>query len=110
MTASRLQRFCRTLNTLLHFRFTQPRAIGRKVSDEYTVQVCRLHHRELHRYGDEASWWAGVNVDPIPIPLELWRRSRPSRAHAITVLSSVTPSATSPDNAEQRQVGVEMQP
>jgi hypothetical protein len=59
-----------------HLRFAQPRALGRKVSDEYTVPVCRLHHLELHRYGDEVSWWAGVNVDPLPIALELWRRSR----------------------------------
>jgi hypothetical protein len=58
-----------------HIRFAQPRALGRKVSDEYTVPVCRLHHRELHRYGDEASWWTGVNVDPVPFALELWKRS-----------------------------------
>jgi hypothetical protein len=58
-----------------HIRFAQPRALGRKVSDEYTVPVCRLHHRELHRYGDEASWWAGVGLDPVPIALELWKRS-----------------------------------
>ena len=31
-----------------HIRFAQPRALGRKVSDEYTVPVCRVHHRELH--------------------------------------------------------------
>ena len=61
-----------------HIRFAQPRALGRKVSDEYTVPVCRLHHRELHRYGDEASWWVGVNVDPLPVALELWRRSKSS--------------------------------
>ena len=42
-----------------HIRFAQPRALGRKVSDEYTVPVCRVHHRDLHGYGDEASWWAG---------------------------------------------------
>ncbi len=60
-----------------HIRFAQPRALNRKVSDEYTVPVCRLHHRELHRYGDEASWWAGVDIDPLPIALGLWRRSRP---------------------------------
>jgi len=60
-----------------HIRFAQPRALGRKVSDEYTVPVCRLHHRELHRYGDEASWWAGVSIDPLPIALDLWRRSSP---------------------------------
>ena len=59
-----------------HIRFAQPRALNRKVSDEYTVPVCRLHHRELHRYGDEASWWVAVNLDPLPIALELWRASR----------------------------------
>jgi hypothetical protein len=69
-----------------HLRFAQPRALGRKVSDEFTVPVCRLHHRELHRYGDEASWWAGVNVDPVPIALELWRRSRSRAAHSSTLL------------------------
>jgi hypothetical protein len=58
-----------------HIRFAQPRALGRKVSDEYTVPVCRLHHRELHDYGDEASWWAAASIDPLPIVLELWRRS-----------------------------------
>jgi hypothetical protein len=61
-----------------HIRFAQPRALSRKVSDEYTVPVCRLHHRELHRYGDEASWWVGVQVDPLPVALELWRRSKSS--------------------------------
>jgi hypothetical protein len=66
----------RTPSEAHHIRFAQPRALGRKVSDEYTVPVCRLHHRELHRYGDEASWWAAVSVDPVPIALELWRRSR----------------------------------
>jgi ERF superfamily len=61
-----------------HIRFAQPRALGRKVSDEYTVPVCRLHHQELHGYGDEASWWAAVTIDPLPIALELWSRSRSS--------------------------------
>jgi hypothetical protein len=57
----------RTPSEAHHVRFAQPRALGRKVSDEYTVPVCRLHHRELHRYGDEASWWVGVNVDPLAV-------------------------------------------
>ena len=98
----------RTPSEAHHIRFAQPRALGRRVSDEFTAPVCRLHHRELHRYGDEASWWAGVNIDPLPIALELWRRSRPSGAHAITVLSSPAPAATKPDNAEQQQNSVEM--
>jgi ERF superfamily len=62
-----------------HLRYAQPRALGRKVSDEFTVPVCRLHHRELHRHGDEAAWWAGFNVDPIPIAVSLWRRTRPGQ-------------------------------
>ena len=66
----------RTPSEAHHLCFAQPRALGRKVSDEYTVPVCRLHHRDLHGYGDEASWWAGVSIDPLPIALELWRRSR----------------------------------
>jgi hypothetical protein len=56
-----------------HLRFAQPRALGRKVSDEYTVPVCRLHHRELHRHGDEAAWWMSLNIDPVPIAFALWR-------------------------------------
>jgi hypothetical protein len=66
----------RTSSEAHHIRFAQPRALSRKVSDEYTIPVCRLHHRELHGYGDEASWWAGVSIDPLPIALDLWRRSR----------------------------------
>jgi hypothetical protein len=66
----------RTPSEAHHIRFAQPRALGRKVSDEYTVPVCRLHHRELHRYGDEASWWAGVCIDPLSVALELWLKSR----------------------------------
>ena len=34
-----------------HLTFTQPRALGRRVSDEFLVPVCRTHHRELHRSG-----------------------------------------------------------
>jgi hypothetical protein len=56
-----------------HLRFAQPRALGRKVSDEFTVPVCRLHHRELHRHGDEAAWWMGLNIDPVPVAFALWR-------------------------------------
>ena len=66
----------RTPSEAHHVRFAQPRALGRKVSDEYTVPVCRLHRRDLHGYGDEASWWAAVSIDPLLNALELWRRSR----------------------------------
>jgi hypothetical protein len=59
-----------------HLRFAQPRALGRKVSDEFTVPLCRLHHRELHNHGDEKMWWKRINVDPLPIALTLWKQGR----------------------------------
>jgi hypothetical protein len=46
-----------------HLRFAQAPALGRKVSDEFTVPLCRGHHREVHRCGDEASWWAKIGID-----------------------------------------------
>jgi hypothetical protein len=59
-----------------HLTFTQPRALGRRVSDEFMVPVCRLHHRELHRFGDELGWWRRLNIDPVPIALRLWQQTR----------------------------------
>jgi hypothetical protein len=60
-----------------HLRFTQKRALGRKVSDEFTVPLCRGHHRELHRCGDEATWWSKLGLDPIAAARTLWLKSHP---------------------------------
>jgi len=59
-----------------HLTFMQPRALGHRVSDEFTVPVCRVHHRELHRQGDEAAWWDKVHIDPLPVALRLWQHTR----------------------------------
>ena len=59
-----------------HLTFTQPRALGRRVSDEFIVPVCRVHHRELHRSGNEVAWWRKLNIDPIPVALRLWQQRR----------------------------------
>ena len=48
-----------------HLRFAQHRALGRKVSDEFVVPLCRGHHREVHRSGDETSWWSKAGKDPL---------------------------------------------
>jgi ERF superfamily len=60
-----------------HLRFAQSKALGRKVSDEFTVPLCRGHHRELHRCGDEAAWWRNVHIDPIVAARSLWLESHP---------------------------------
>jgi len=58
-----------------HLRFAQSRALGRKVSDEFTVPLCRGHHRELHRHGDEVAWWKAAGIDPTPIAHDLWQQT-----------------------------------
>ena len=60
-----------------HLRFAQSRALGRKVSDEFTVPLCRAHHRELHRYGSEGSWWQNTGIDPLAAARMLWLESHP---------------------------------
>ena len=55
-----------------HLRFAQTRALGRKVSDEFTVPLCRGHHREVHRSGDETIWWTSAGVDPTATARALW--------------------------------------
>lgn len=58
-----------------HLRFVQPRAMGRKVSDEFTVPLCRYHHGLLHRDPDEQGWWQAMGIDPLAAALELWEES-----------------------------------
>jgi hypothetical protein len=59
-----------------HLGFMQPHALGRKVSDEFAVPLCRTHHRAAHRAGDERAWWNQVGIDPVEVARELWRNSR----------------------------------
>ena len=63
-----------------HLRFAQPRAIGRKVSDEFTVPLCRGHHREVHRSGNEAGWWQKTGIDPTAAARRLWLETHPLTA------------------------------
>jgi hypothetical protein len=60
-----------------HLRFAQSPALGRKVSDEFTVPLCRGHHREVHRCGDEAAWWDKTGMDPTAAARMLWLKTQP---------------------------------
>jgi ERF superfamily len=63
-----------------HLRFAQHRALGLKVSDEFVVPLCRGHHREVHRSGDEASWWSKAGIDAIGAARALWTETHPLRS------------------------------
>jgi hypothetical protein len=67
-----------------HVRFAQGQSLGRKVSDEFTVPVCRSHHRELHRSGDEYLWWENVGIDPLKAARKLWKKTRLKREAGAT--------------------------
>ena len=60
-----------------HLRFAQPRGLGQRVSDEFTVPLCRTHHRELHRAGKERDWWSKIGIEPLGLARELWLGTRP---------------------------------
>jgi hypothetical protein len=59
-----------------HIRFVQPRALGRKASDEFTVPLWRSHHRSVHRAGDEQAWWQTAGIDPVKVARKLWKHTR----------------------------------
>ena len=60
-----------------HLRYSQSRALGRKVSDEFTVPLCRGHHREVHGCGDEVAWWRKSGIDPTVAARVLWLETHP---------------------------------
>ena len=60
-----------------HLRFAQSPTLGRKVSDEFTVPLCRGHHREVHRCGDETAWWSKTGIDAAATARTLWLKTHP---------------------------------
>lgn len=65
-----------------HVKFAQAAALGRKVSDKYTVPLCRMHHRDLHRRGNERSWWQRLDIDPLRVAASLWQTTHaPAHSH-----------------------------
>lgn len=70
-----------------HLRFAQPRALGSKVSDEWVVPLCNLHHRALHDTGNEEMWWKAHNIDATDEAGQLWR----TRQSAVSSIASASP-------------------
>jgi hypothetical protein len=78
-----------------HLTYLQPRAMGRKVSDEFTVPLSSTHHRELHGFGNEPAWWQAQGIEPAQIAQGLWRES-----HQLRLLKSPRTAASADHNAE----------
>jgi hypothetical protein len=82
-----------------HLRFAQPPALGRKVSDEFTVPLCRGHHREAHGCGDEIAWWNGVGIDPTVTARALWLKTHPlPPTHTSTKVTNSASATNSPQS------------
>jgi hypothetical protein len=89
-----------------HLRYLQPRALGRKASDEFVVPLCRSHHRAVHRVGDEQAWWKAAGIDPVKVAHQLWRQTRLNDPHeqhpAGLAAHPETPSiASAPDGTRE---------
>jgi hypothetical protein len=67
----------RTPSHAHHIRYAQPKGLALKVSDEFTVPLCAIHHSENHGTGDERRWWRERKIDPLVAAAELWSKSRP---------------------------------
>ena len=80
-----------------HLRFAQSPALGRKVSDEFTVPLCRGHHREVHRCGDEAGWWCKIGIDAAAVARMLWLKT-----HPLPIASHSAPKLRNEPNLEVR--------
>jgi ERF superfamily len=79
-----------------HLRSAQSRALGRKVSDEFVVPLCRGHHREVHRHGDEGAWWQKAGIDSTAAARVLWRETHPL---------STDPAKLRTDAADSLEIG-----
>lgn len=85
-----------------HLRFAQPRALGLKVSDEFTVPLCRDHHQQLHQAGNEAAWWHDLDIKPLEIAKGLWEESR-TKAFPTAAKTPQQQAPRDPSHADPRQ-------
>jgi hypothetical protein len=84
-----------------HLRFVQPRALGRKASDEFAVPLCRIHHRAAHRAGDERAWWRAAGIDPLKIARKLWSDTRVNKGQGRTKLSLQAARTGRPSDSDE---------
>lgn len=84
-----------------HLRHAQSRGVGLKVSDEFTLPLCAIHHNEVHRVGQEEAWWRERNVEPLTIARSLWQQSIESRPGHIDYDATPSTEPIATDEAKQ---------
>jgi hypothetical protein len=87
-----------------HLRYLQPRALGRKASDEFVVPLCRIHHRLVHRVGNEAAWWQDAGIDPIAVARKLWKDTRVNEGRRPDFAPQTVASDTKPGAGREQGV------
>ena len=92
-----------------HLRYAQQQALGRKVSDEFTVPLCRGHHREVHRCEDEEIWWQKAGLDPTAAARALWLKTHPLPPRAVQKSPEATTTAAA-GTADKRDANAANQP
>ena len=63
-----------------HVTFAQSRGLALKVSDEFVVPLCAIHHNELHRAGAEELWWKRLGIEPLGLARRLWQERPGAKA------------------------------
>ena len=95
----------RTPSHAHHIRYAQSRGLGLKVSDEFTVPLCAIHHHDIHTTTKELEWWQERRIDPLIIARALWRESQNHAASSAYAGNSkpLTPMQTSAVSLETHE-------
>ena len=81
-----------------HVRYAQSRGLSLKVSDEFTVPLCAIHHHNIHTTGKEREWWQEHDIDPLKVAADLWQQSR--ERQPFVLLSAEQSYDAAPDDRE----------
>ena len=65
---------CRRGAEAHHLLYVGEHGTGMRPGDNWAVPLCRDCHSELHRYGDEKTWWDLIGIDPVNWAKVNWDR------------------------------------
>jgi hypothetical protein len=56
---------CKRGSQAHHLQHVGERGVGMKSGDDWAVPLCHACHEQLHKFGDERTWWDLEGIDPI---------------------------------------------